>query len=395
MAVTETTTESWGSRLGSSIKGVLIGGALFISGFPVLFYNEGNSVKTARAIDEGEGVCIAVESNANVDQEYNDKLVHMSGKADTQDVLTDDTFGVSATAIGLERQVEMYQWIEESRTSEKKKLGGSVEKVTTYTYKKDWVAHAIDSSEFKESGHDNPGAMEFESDRMLASNVSFGAFRLSESQIKRIGSAQNYKFPTNFVCKVERVKVVGPTIYVPNAETRNNPKNVRDVAAQTRIGDMRVTFRVIYPHEISIIAKQHGDTFVDYTAKNGKKLNYLEEGVKDAAEMFQTARTNNTILTWLVRFAGFLLMFFGLSMILKPLSVLADVLPILGDIVEMGMGIVAGLVALVCSLVTIAIAWLFYRPILGGILLAVAGFLVWKLIQKRKAAKAAKAASGT
>ena len=39
MAVTETTTESWGSRLGGSIKGVLIGGALFIAGFPVLFYN--------------------------------------------------------------------------------------------------------------------------------------------------------------------------------------------------------------------------------------------------------------------------------------------------------------------------------------------------------------------
>ena len=53
MAVTETTTESWGSRLGSSIKGVLIGAALFIAGFPVLFWNEGNSVKTARAIDEG------------------------------------------------------------------------------------------------------------------------------------------------------------------------------------------------------------------------------------------------------------------------------------------------------------------------------------------------------
>ena len=75
MAVTETTTESWGSRLGSSIRGVLIGGALFISGFPVLFYNEGNSVKTAKAIDEGEGACIAVESNANIDQENNDKLV--------------------------------------------------------------------------------------------------------------------------------------------------------------------------------------------------------------------------------------------------------------------------------------------------------------------------------
>ena len=395
MAVTETTTESWGSRLGTSIRGVLVGLGLFIAGFPVLFWNEGDSVKTAKAIDEGEGACVSVESNATVDPEMNGKLVHMSGKADTKDVLSDDTFGVSATAIRLERQVEMYQWIEESHTSEKKKMGGSVEKVTTYTYKKDWVGSAVDSSGFKESGHDNPGAMEFESEKLQASNVSFGAFRLSESQIDLIGSAQGYKFPTNFVCKVDRVKVQGGTIYVPNAETRNNPKNERDVFSQTRIGDMRVTFRVVYPHDVSLIAKQQGDTFIAYTAKNGKKLNYLAEGIQDAAAMFSTARTNNKIKTWLVRIGGFLLMFFGLSMVFKPLSVLADVLPILGDIVEMGMGLVAGLLALICALVTIAIAWLFYRPVLGIALLAVAGFFAWKLIQKRKAAKAAKAASGT
>ena len=394
MAVTETTTESWGSRLGSSIKGVVIGFALFIAGFPVLFWNEGDSVKTAKAIDEGEGACISVEANASDDQDMEGKLVHMSGKADTKDVLTDDTFGVSATAIRLERNVEMYQWIEESHTSEKKKMGGSVEKVTTYTYKKDWMPTAIDSSGFKEQGHDNPGVMEFESQKMQAANVTFGAFRLNESQIDHIGSAKQYAFPTGFVCKVERVKVQGGTIYVPNAETRNNALNTRDVASQTRIGDMRVTFRVVYPHEISLIAKQHGDTFVAYTAKNGKKLSYLEDGVKDAAEMFQTARTNNAIMTWLVRVGGFLMMFIGLSMVFKPLSVLADVLPILGDIVEMGMGLVAGLIAFICSLVTIAIAWVFYRPVLGIILLAVAGFFGWMLFKKCRAAKAAKTASG-
>ena len=392
MAVTETTTESWGSRLGSSIKGVLIGAALFIAGFPVLFWNEGNSVKTARAIDEGEGACIAVDSNEKIDPEMNGKLVHMSGKADTKDVLSDDQFGVSATAIRLERNVEMYQWIEESKTSEKKKLGGSVEKTTTYTYKKGWFDHAIDSSSFKEQGHDNPGSMEFESDRMYASNVSFGAFRLSKEQIERIGSSQAYAFPTDFVCKVERVKRQGNTIYVPNAETRGNKLNNRDVVGQTRIGDMRVTFSVVYPHEVSLISKQHGDTFVAYTAKNGKKLNYLEDGVKDAAAMFETARTNNAIMTWLVRVGGFLLLFIGLSMIFKPLSVLADVLPILGDLVEMGMGLVAGLIALICALVTIAIAWIFYRPVLGILLLAAAGGLVFMFIKKRMAAKKAKAA---
>ena len=181
--------------------------------------------------------------------------------------------------------------------------------------------------------------------------------------------------------RAERESVIG---------TRNNALNNRDVATQTRIGDMRVTFRVIYPHDVSIIAKQKGDSFIDYTAKNGKKVDMLSDGVKDAAEMFAAARSANTVLTWLVRVGGFLLMFIDLSMVLKPLSVLADVLPILGDIVEMGTGLVAGLAALVCSLVTIAVAWLFYRPVLGIALLAAAGFFAWKLIQKRKAAKAAK-----
>ena len=396
-SVTVTKTESWGSRLGGSIKGVLVGLGLFVAGFPILFGNEGRSVNTANAIDEGEEVCISVESNASVDPENNDKLVHMSGKADTKDVLTDDTFGISMTAIRLERNVEMYQWVEESHTDKTKNSGGSETTQVTFTYKKDWMPTVIESGKFKViSGHENPVMMEFESQKMQAANVTFGAFRLNESQIDSIGSAKQYAFPTGFVCKVERVKVHGSTIYVPNAETRNNALNKRDVASQPRIGDMRVTFRVVYPHEISLIAKQHGDTFVAYTTKKGKgtKLSYLAEGVKDAAEMFQTARTNNKIVTWLVRIGGFLLMFIGLSMVFKPLSVLADVLPILGDIVEMGMGLVAGLIAFICALVTIAIAWVVHRPVLGIGLLVGAGVLVGVLIMKCKAAKAAKAASG-
>ena len=394
MAETETTTESWGSRLGGSIRGVLIGGALFIAGFPVLFWNEGNSVKTAKAIDEGEGACISLESNEKVDPEMNGKLVHMSGKADTKDVLTDDTFGISVTAIRLERHVEMYQWVEKTHSRKKKKLGGSEETETTYTYDPEWVDHVIDSSKFnpnKSQGRVNPGAMEFESNKLLASNVSFGAFRLAPDQIARIGSSKDYGFATNFVCKLARVKISEKMIYVPNAETRGNTNNVRDVLTQPRIGDMRVTFRVIEPHEISLIAKQHGDTFVAYTAKNGKRLSYLAEGIKDAAAMFESARTGNAIFTWLFRLGGFLMMYFGLSMVFRPLSVLADVLPILGDIVGMGMGLVAGLISLICALVTIAIAWIFFRPILGIILLVVAGGLLFLLVRKHLAAKKAAA----
>ena len=71
--------------------------------------------------------------------------------------------------------------------------------------------------------------------------------------------------------------------------------------------------------------------------------------------------------------------------------VLADVLPILGNIVEIGNGLVAGIVALVCSLVTIAIAWIFYRPVLAIFLLILAAggiYLLWKKRQAKKAAVA-------
>ena len=79
------------------------------------------------------------------------KLVHVSGNATTDEVLTDPTFGVSATAIRLGRKVEMYQWNEVKNSSTQKDLGGSNETTTTYSYVKKWSDDPIDSTKFKEA----------------------------------------------------------------------------------------------------------------------------------------------------------------------------------------------------------------------------------------------------
>lgn len=392
MAVTETTTTSWGTRLGNSVKGVLVGLALFVAGFPILFWNEGNTVKTRKALEEGQEACVSVESNADVDGDYEGMLVHMSGLADTKDVLSDAQFGVSGAAIRLTRTVEMYQWQETSRTSKRKKLGGGEEEVTTYSHKKVWSSMTLDSPSHPEGSEPmvNPGSFEFESASEEAENVTFGAFTLSKSQIASIHGEKPYDFPTNWICAVARTVRNGKWIYVPNSATRLNELNNRDVISEPRIGDMRVKFTVVKPHDVSIVAKQHGDTFVPYVAKNGKKVQLLADGVKDAAEMFEDAQSANSTMCWLIRLGGFLLMLIGLNMVFKPLSVLADVLPILGDIVGLGTGLVAFVIALVCALVTIAVAWLFYRPVLGVALLAAAAALICWLRSKR-AAKAAAA----
>lgn len=385
MAVTETTRESWGSRLGNSIRGVLGGLILFIAGFPVLFWNEGNSVKTAKALNEGEGACVPLESITSVDPEMDGRLVHATGMAETDDILADDDFGVSATAIWLERHVQMYQWEEKSHTTEKKNLGGSVTKETTYSYYKTWSASLIDSSNFKEEGHTNPGSMDFDNLDRHAQNVRFGAFRLNENQIARIGDSKEFELGKDYKCPIETAQKRGNVLYIPGAASQTaGATNTRDVASSPQIGDLRVSFEVIYPHDISIVAKQKGDTFAPYIAKNGKKVDLLSNGEKESAEMFAAARRNNSIMTWLIRLGGFLLMFIGLSMILKPLSVLGDVVPFIGTIIGMGAGLVAGLVSLVCALVTIAIAWIFYRPIIGIALLVAAAFFAWKLAQAKR-----------
>ena len=79
----------------------------------------------------------------------------------------------------------------------------------------------------------------------------------------------------------------------------------------------------------------------------------------------------------------------GLKMVFGPLGVLADVLPFLGSLVRMGTGLLSFLIALPCSLVTIAIAWIVYRPVLGIILLVIAVGSIVLLFMKRKPASAA------
>ena len=282
--------------------------------------------------------------------------------------LTDPVFGVSAKALKLSRVVEMYQWEEKTEKKTKDKLGGGTETVTTYTYSKDWSGKLIKSSNFKKSTeHQNPGAMPYESAQQIAPEVTLGAFVLSPSLVAKIN---NYEpLPVGGATAIpetlkEKVKLSGSGFYMG-----------ADPAAP-QIGDTRITFKVANPTEVSVIAKQNGKTFAPYATKAGGTIELLQTGVHTATEMIQKAQADNAMMTWILRLVGFVVMFAGLAMILKPLSVIADVVPILGNIVGAGLGFIAFLISAMLSLTTIAIAWIVYRPLLGGILIVVAVALV-------------------
>ncbi len=381
--VTETTSRGWLSRLGESIKSVLVGLVFFLLAFPLLFWNEGRAVRTARSLAEGAKLVVTVP--ADLPAPANDgKLVHTTGEATTKETLTDPEFGVAANALKLTRNVEMYQWREEKKSKTRKKLGGGEETVNTYEYRRDWSDQLIDSSEFKEpTGHGNPAELPVKPETLVASKVTLGGFTLPRSLVDRIDSAMPLAVDGSGL-PAEMQGKAQPTRggYYVGAGNPSSPQ----------IGDVRVSFEVVRPAPVSIVARQTGDSFEAYPTKAGDSLLMLREGTLSAGAMFEASQRENTTLTWILRVAGFFLMFLGLFLIFRPIAVVADLVPLIGTLFGAGIGIFAGLTAAVLSLVVIALAWLYFRPVLGIALLLLALVLLVGLVmlgRKRRAARAA------
>ncbi len=370
------TNESWFSRIKNAFFGVLFGGLLVIVAFPLLWWNEGRAVHRARSLAEGASVVVEARTDA-VDTAHDGKLVHVEGLANSDEILADPALGISASGLRLKRIAETYQWREESSSRKRKKFGGSEETIKEYRYSKTWSRSRIDSSGFNSpSGHENPPSLAWEPTTVTASRVSLGAFTLPPSLVEKIdrSEARPAEPSDEAAMQAHGFRSTEGGTYYKGA----NPSN-------PQIGDVRVRFEVTKPETVSIIAQQRGTSFEAYHARAGSDILLLEEGQVPAEAMFKAARTANTVLTWVLRGAGLFAMFLGLVLILRPLSVLGSVVPLIGSVIGAGTGLLSFLVALVLSLVTIAVAWVAYRPLLGISLLAAAAAVLVLLLRSRPA----------
>jgi hypothetical protein len=378
---TETTSESWFSRIGDSIKSFLFGLILIPAAIVLLSWSEGRSVTTAKSLKEGAGAVVAVDSTA-VAPGNEGKLIHVSGDATTSDVVSDPTFGVSARALRLSRNVEMYQWKEKTSTTSHKKLGGGKETETTYSYEKAWSDDRIDSARFKvPEGHANPTAMVAQNFTAVAPHVQLGAFKVPAEVVGKMTGDEPLA-PTD-----ADLKALKPELQAKARLSERGFYIGADPSAPA-IGDQQVTFKVLKPATFSVLAQQTGETLRPYSTKAGREIERVECGNVSAATMFQHAESENATLTWILRGVGFVAMSLGIGMILSPIVVFADVIPFVGSILGAGTFVAALLLGLVGSLITIAIAWLAVRPVLGvTLLVAAVAALVYarKLGARRKA----------
>ena len=427
---TVTTSKSWFQRLGNSFSGIIVGIVLFGVGTYLLWWNEGNFVKTKTALNEAQSVVQELEDISKVDSAKNGQLVHTTGTAETDDILEDSYFGISTNAIRLKRDVQYYQWVEESKSSTKTKLGGGEETVTTYSYKKDWVASPVNSSQFNgaeaQEEHKNTAIAAIEDFSVEAENVTLDAYRLPKFLISSISDSEsltvelsddvlsklNQQFapPASLSAppstpEISTQNVLQPGIITSIDTTTSDNQSVTALATPSiprfvhvdgsviylgqfpgspQIGDVRATFTRTKPSGVvSLVAKLNGDTFESFIARNGKKVGMLSMGTHSAENMFGSAHASNNTMTWILRVVGVFLVCISLRIMIAPLEVLASVIPFLGKLIGVGTGFFSLLFGAAWSLVIIALAWLFYRPLIGILILAVAAGLIYLLYSKR------------
>lgn len=361
-------------------KKILPGLLLFGGAFPLLFWNEGNAVRTAKGLEEGAGQVITVPAD-QVQLENNARLVHVTGLAKSEDIITEPLIGFNRKALKLERTVEMYQWVE--RREEKKNDAGNTE--TTYRYEQRWSHEEINSRNFQNRNQYYNPRMPFRSETFLAKNVSLGAFKLAPDQVNKISGYDRLMIDDellrNFRQRFRMARRSGDYIYSSNSIS--NP----------RVGDVRVMYQVYNNQDASVIAMQSGNSFRPFETSQGTKISLVQSGKVGHQEMFDRAQAANTAMTWAIRLAGLLMMFSGLKMMLSIIPDFFRNIPILGSIVQAGTSLFAGVTAFLLAVITIAVSWFFVRPVLSILLLAtgLAGVLFARNFASKKDESAASA----
>lgn len=185
---------------------------------------------------EGEVLVLGNRALPGIGQQG--QMVLVSGTPEVVEPARDPDFRVRVDTPLLQRRVEMFQWHELH-------LGGRI------TYQMDWIEHAVDSSRFEQPrGHANPNTFPFVSKPFTAPSVRLGHYLLGPKIVRALpGVMQPVKpdfqqLPANLQASFREQ---GDYL-----TTSTNPR-------MSSLGDLRVEWLAKPLHEVTVVAKLHGN----------------------------------------------------------------------------------------------------------------------------------------
>ncbi|XP_017477835.1 PREDICTED: transmembrane protein 43 homolog [Rhagoletis zephyria] len=343
---------------------------LLIAGLSVLSWNEGRAVHRTLSLDEALNDAITLDSNDELDYNYNGRIVHLTGAIVIGEPLTEPDYNIQVLAVKLKRRVQMFQWVEETVEHN---YGESIASVQTesrsYYYYTEWRDKLIDSRNFYiQTGHQNPNRFPVESQTQIADAAFIGKYELG-SEIKN-------KF-TNYVELTSDTRPEDPTIKMHlglyyHTNDVFNPE----------IGDTRLLFSFagMEGEVYTVVGKLANNKILPYRTSRGVDVLLVYSGELGLGEVFKLEHHAQRLTTWGYRFMGWVLVFFGvtctstlLHIILSHINFLAALAP--DPLFPVGANL---FLSLSIALIIASIAWILHRPMIGASLLfAAASPFVW------------------
>jgi hypothetical protein len=376
--------QSFGSRLGDSIKGILFGIVIFVLAFPLLWWGE-NRKNEAEFIDEAQ----MISSDATPGVKAG-TLIKTTGPFSTTENLNDALF-LNASGnqfLTLNRKVEMYAWVENKKTKKEGK-----KEVTTYDYEKKWVSSPQDSGKFYDaSNHANP-IMTEKSEHFKVGNAQIGKLTFDADKTTFHGT-KDLTITEDMTNKAhpKGLQVVSGQIYIPHegkpkapaldpysfsATPTPPPAAARNVTASPEVGDLRVTY-TFFPanSEGSLSGSWDGNKIVPHVYdKSNTFLGAYNGGL---AEFRAELEHQYKVMSWVIRIAALLMMWGGLNGILGPVLLFIDVIPVVGGVGRSLISLITGAIAFVLWGLTLLLANLWLVLLVSVILIAGIVFLAKK-----------------
>jgi hypothetical protein len=307
---------SWWCRTLIILTSIPIGLFSFIATVQLLWCNEKPALSRAQTLKEGEKTVIPIDAYG-INAINENKLVHLSEEATTNEIITDTLFEVVVfNVIELKRVVEIYRW-------------------------GDWSKYYIDP-------YRNPSSIQLSGKTYVAKEVKLGDLSLPSNLVDKMNHSQWLPMKQDTFARVQEkfsAQFPGKKIHLHNGNyyIGENPANPQR-------GDLRIKFEIVPTETLSVVAKQaesrlepywdssdiklFGLTFnrtyrdcdiklyrKDYYKYGSNKIELFEYGKVSVARMFFEANIEHFISHLSARHLfGFLTLFLGLYMTFLVLS---------------------------------------------------------------------------
>ena len=344
--------------------GILVGLVVVIGGCTLLFWNEGRAVHTYQLLVETSSICHELNDIDHVMDGLNGKLVSVSGPLTVPEPVIDPQFGVSKRAAALMRKVEMYQWVEETRTREFKEPDGTIRKETEYSYTTAWKSDLVSSAQFDDRRYTNPREFPVKAETFSPHVVQLGAFSLSQDVLQKI---TNWK------------SVVLTTPTQPSDYRLHNNMFYLGDPLKPKVGDVRMSFDYagigeagVQQDEVSVVGAQRSGGVLGHFSIRGESFLAVYVERLTMEEVFAKEHTHNNNVTWILRAVGWLVLFIGFNVMTRILVILVDWIPLVRDVVSTATTLLCAALSFSLAVLMVGVAWFRYRPLLALVTVGVA-----------------------